>query len=215
MKYSLVFSIIVGIAVFATLVANVLSSLVAPFFVGPFMLSGGFFTFPLLYVASDILSKVYGYQASRRVAWIAMGANVLMILFIELAWSLLPGAKEPLAPLHITAAVVTVAGLVAGQIGDWGNDVTFQKLHRGGFYVQALGSSVVGQIIDSSIFVFLGLGIAFKLPLSAMLINAGSQVLFKLLVETVLFPVTNKLAKVAKKHDADAYVAAERYGIWG
>jgi uncharacterized PurR-regulated membrane protein YhhQ (DUF165 family) len=146
-----------------------------------------------------------------------MGANVLMIAMIEIAYNFLPGAKEPLAPLHITAAIVTVAGLVAGQIGDWGNDAMFALLKKGNkhFYVQAIGSSIVGQCIDSTIFVFLGLGVAFKLPLEAMLINAGSQVLFKLIVETVLFPVTTGLATLAEKHDPGAYKPAIRFGIWG
>jgi uncharacterized PurR-regulated membrane protein YhhQ (DUF165 family) len=146
-----------------------------------------------------------------------MGANLLMIGMIELAYNFLPGAKEPLAPLHVTAAIVTVAGLLAGQIGDWGNDAVFATLKKMNvrFYGQAIGSSIVGQCIDSLIFVFLGLGIAFKLPLQAMLINAGSQILFKLIVETVLFPVTAGLASLAERHDPGAYKPALRFGIWG
>jgi uncharacterized integral membrane protein (TIGR00697 family) len=215
MKRSFMFSIVCGLVVFGTLVANVMSSLVAPFFLGPFILSGGFFTFPLLYVASDIISKVYGFKASRQTSLLGLGANLFMIICFEIGYYLLPGGREALAPLHITAAIVTIAGMVAGQLGDWGNDATFQLLQRRGFYVQAIGSSVVGQVIDSVLFVFLGLGIAFHLPVRVMLINAGSQILFKLLVETVLFPVTKSLANVAKKHDPYAFQEVLKHGFFG
>jgi uncharacterized integral membrane protein (TIGR00697 family) len=201
MKRSFIFSIVCGIVVFGTLIANVMSSLIAPFYMGPFILSGGFFTFPLLYVASDIISKAYGYTASRKTSLLGLGANVLMVIVFEIGYFLLPGGKSTLSLLHTTAAIVTFAGLLAGQVGDWCNDIVFQKLKSRGFYVQAIGSSVVGQVVDSFIFVFLGLGMAFNLPLKIMLINAGSQVLFKLLIESVLFPATNKLARYALKKD--------------
>lgn len=221
MKYSFQFSLLTGLMVFATLMANILSTLVAPYSVGPFTLSGGFIVFPLVYVLSDVFSEVYGYGPSRRIAWASMAANLLMTFAFIGMYALLGEEKaKGIEQLAKNSWIIVVASIVAGQMGDWANDVVFTWLKQHpmlvptNFFMRALSSSIIGQTIDSSLFVFGGLVVAFHIPFVPALIMVGSQVLFKLLVETVFFPLTLGLKHLAKM-GRDEYTETHSYGIFG
>lgn len=220
MKYSFQFSLLTGLMVFATLMANMLSTLVAPYAIGPFTLSGGFIVFPLVYVLSDVFSEVYGYGPSRRIAWVSMAANLLMSLVFAGMYALLGGERAAgIEQLAKFSWVICIAGLVAGQIGDWANDAVFAWIKqsywiRSNFLIRALASSVVGETIDSVIFVFGGLVVAFHVPLAPALVMVGSQILFKLIVETIFFPLTLGLKKVAKM-GGDDYTTTHSFDIFG
>lgn len=221
MKYSFQFSLLTGLMVFATLMANILSTLIHPYAFGPFTLSGGFIVFPIVYVLSDVFSEVYGYKASRKIAWVSMSANLLMSLVFLGMYMFLGGERAAgIEQLAKFSWIICIAGLVAGQIGDWVNDIVFtvirqNKYFRIGFLGRALLSSVAGETIDSLIFVFGGLVIAFGVSFTPAMVMVGSQILFKLIVETVFFPLTVGLKKVAMEGDEDAYIPSKTFGIFG
>lgn len=216
--YSFYFTVLAGLMVFASLVANVLSTLVAPYKFGVFQLSGGFIIFPIVFVVSDILSEVYGYKASRRIAIASMGFNLLMSLAFFGMYALLgPERAAGIEQLAKVSWIICIAGLTAGQVGDWVDDIVFQLVReaKGPFIVRVLLSSLFGQVTDSSIFVFGGLMLAFRLPLNIAILTLVSQVICKLLVEVILFPVTVQLRKIAYKFDPDVYEKPKSYSILG
>ena len=219
MKYSFQFSLLTGLMVFATLMANILSTLVQPYAVGPFTLSGGFIVFPLVYVLSDVFSEVYGYGPSRRIAWVSMAANLLMSFAFLGMYALLGGEKASgIEQLAKFSWVIVLASLVAGQLGDWANDVVFTLMRqnmRSSFLARALLSSVAGQSIDSIIFVFGGLVVAFGVPFQVALTMVISQVMFKLLVEAAFFPLTVALKRLAIQGDEGAYRPTYTFSIFG
>ena len=221
MKYSFQFSLLAGLMVFATLMANILSTLVQPSSVGAFTLSGGFIVFPLVYVLSDVFSEVYGYGPSRRIAWISMGANLLMSLVFMFMYFLLGGEKAAgIEQLAKSSWIIVIASLAAGQLGDWANDVVFTLIKQNRFVqtpfiFRALASSVVGETVDSAVFVFGGLVLAFHIPFAPAIAVVVSQILFKLLVETAFFPLTLALKKYALKGDDNAYLPTNKFGIFG
>lgn len=53
-------------------------------------IASSFVVFPFTYIASDIFSEVYGYAWSRKISWIALFANIFMILIFKLV-TILPG----------------------------------------------------------------------------------------------------------------------------
>lgn len=219
-KYSYWYSILVGMMAFAVLMANVLSTLVAPYQLGPFSLSGGFIIFPLAYVLSDVFSEVYGYSASRKTGIMMAGMNIAMsLVFIGMYAFLGEERGAGIATLAKNNWIIVIASIVAGQIGDWANDAVFafmRQKNKGWFLTRALASSVVGETLDSLIFVFGGLVIAFGVPFQIALWTVVSQVVCKLLVETIAFPLTVFLKKVSLKvEDADVYQPAHRYTFAG
>ncbi|MCK9482445.1 MAG: VUT family protein [Bacteroidia bacterium] len=83
------FTVITAISVIGTMMAGILTTYLS----GPVNGSGGWIqasagliSFALIYVTSDIISEIYGYRASRLVAFINMGASILLTILMALAW---------------------------------------------------------------------------------------------------------------------------------
>ena len=51
---------------------------------GPFVVSGAIFVFPISYIFGDILTEVYGYNRSRKIIWTGFFCLILMSLVSEL-----------------------------------------------------------------------------------------------------------------------------------
>ncbi|MCL1992114.1 MAG: queuosine precursor transporter [Spirochaetes bacterium] len=150
------------------LMANILANTMIA--LGPFTVSAGSLTFPFTFVIASVIGEIYGYKWARRAAWTAVSMNVLMSLLIILAINL--PAPEWHDRTHFELALQNTWRIVLGSItaftaGKWINDnihAFLKKRHteKGGkplqnFIFRALGSSLVGQTIDSAIF----FGIAF------------------------------------------------------
>jgi uncharacterized integral membrane protein (TIGR00697 family) len=184
--------------------------------------NGGMVTFPITYILSDVFSEVYGYKASRRITWMAFSISIYMVLASQIAIYLpFPSWWEDqtafMAILGNTPRIV-IASLAAFQIGDWANDIIFQKLRKDyrekGFGFRALLSSVVGVAIDSAIFFF----VAFvgKMPIAALPTTVLMGVLSKVLYEIIMLPVTIFIIKKLYDYEGeDVYQPAKSLGIFG
>lgn len=163
--------------------------------------------FPITYVCSDIFSEVYGYRWSRRTAWISFALNLLMVAFFEIA-IVMPGVTD-LSVLHSTWFLL-LASLVAYMVGDFVNDVVFQKMKlRQGqkkFVVRAVLSSVIGEFCDSAVYIPLGMGVLPLLVTGSAFMTWPQigmcvliQPLIKFCFELVVSPLTSLLAKKLKR----------------
>jgi uncharacterized integral membrane protein (TIGR00697 family) len=175
---------------------------------GSLIVPAAVFVFPITYILSDVFSEVYGYRASRITAWYAFSANLLMVLIFKLV-IILPGAPfwgaENQKALEMTLDGtwrILIASLAAYMIGDFVNDVIFQKMKekQGGkrFGMRALVSSVVGEGLDSFIFIT----IAFWGTDFFSWIAILSQWCVKILYEIIILPFTVLAVKKIKKMEA-------------
>lgn len=173
----------------------------------------GTLIFPVSYIVSDIISEVYGYKASRKIAWLGFAMNLLMVVVTMLA-IILPapvwfeGADAFAATLGSTWRLL-LAGFIAYHFGSWINDVILSKmkLHnraRGGSSMQGFGarailSSIFGEIVDSAIFAVIAfLGTMSVSTLIAMIIT---QTILKVVYEVIILPVTHFCVKKAKEYE--------------
>jgi uncharacterized integral membrane protein (TIGR00697 family) len=149
---------IVGIYIASLLVANVLANQMIVVFNQT--ASAGILTFPITYILASVLAEVYGYKWARRAAWSALALNALLAGLIWLT-IMLPN-PEWFDDTHFINAVgnswrVVLASLSAFTIGKFANDRLFSHLKKGranleGFKFRAMVSSLLGHILDSSIF---------------------------------------------------------------
>jgi hypothetical protein len=131
--------------------------------VGGVVLTAGIVIFPLSYVLGDVLTEVWGYTAARRVIWLGFGCNALAVAAI---WV---GAGLPAAPfwkgqnayeeiLGQTPRIL-LASFVAYLAGEFANAFVLAKLKiltRGRWlWTRTIGSTLVGQGLDTVIFVTL------------------------------------------------------------
>jgi uncharacterized integral membrane protein (TIGR00697 family) len=119
--------------------------------------------FPLSYVLGDVLTEVWGYAAARRVIWLGFACNAVMVVAIWI------GGEVPAAPFGASqfaydevlglAPRLLFASFVAYLAGEFANAFVLAKLKiatQGRWlWVRTIGSTVVGQALDSAVFVTL------------------------------------------------------------
>ena len=249
-KRSVWFTIIVVVSVIGTLMAGLLTSFLSgpigdpntfkPVLGGWLTASAGLISFAFIYVASDIISEVYGYKASRLVAFINIGASVLLTIIMGLAWVFTKFIVDYDTPTltnvvndffgaggNIPAGgpILLVWGWVVAISGDWLNDIVFKifkkKDGQKHFFKRSFLSSVAGQLVDGVLFIpVLCLVNNYLRGTNALeyfqhvLVMFYCQVAFKLTVELLCFPLTRVLKKkmlVIEGHEA--YEEGKGYGL--
>jgi queuosine precursor transporter len=167
--------------------------------------------FPITYVFGDIFTEVYGYGASRRAIWYGFFASFILVGITALA-AVIPPAPE----YHNQAAFVAIfrpvgrivlASLIAYWAGEFANSFTLAKLKlitKGRFlWTRTIGSTIVGQGIDTIIVVFVTFyGV---LPTITMLQLVLSGYIFKVIYETVMTPLTYKIVNLLKRTEGVDY----------
>ena len=200
---SLLLVFLVVLFVSCLILSNILANEMIEVF--GYVLDAGTLLFPITYVLSDVFSEVYGYKWSRRVTWMAAAMNLLMVFLIFVATSI--PHPEWFDASHFQLALassyrIVLASIVSYFFGDLANDRVFRrmKLRRQdskGFEIRAIASSFVGELVDTTLFVF----IAFvgTMPYSEVFPMIAASVLIKTGYEVIILPVTLTVVKVVKK----------------
>lgn len=191
------------------LISNIASSKVVDF--GWFTFDGGTLLFPLSYIFGDILTEVYGYKNSRRVIWLGfLSAFVMAAMLMIIGWlPAAPGWDNQAAYdtiLGLTPRIVA-ASLLAYLCGEFANSYVLAKLKiatKGRWlWTRTIGSTVVGEFVDSVLFI----AIAFigVLPNALILTLIVSNYIFKTLIEVVFTPLTYKVVGFLKRHEGEDF----------
>ena len=176
-----------------------------------YSVGAGVFFFPISYIFGDILTEVYGYARTRRVIWAGFAALAFASL---MSWAVIALPPAPDWPHQAAYALVygqtpriVLASLTAFWAGDFVNSYVLAKLKlktAGRFlWLRTIGSTVVGQAIDSLIFyplAFLG-----EWPTQLVFAVMASNFLIKVAVEAVMTPVTYKIVGFLKRAEQEDY----------
>jgi len=191
------------------LISNVASTKIVDF--GWFTFDGGTLLFPLSYIFGDIMTEVYGYRKARRVIWLGFFSALMMSIVFIVVGKLPPAADWGNqaaydAILGLTPRIV-LASLFAYACGSFSNSLILAKMKiwtKGKYlWMRTIGSTVVGELVDSTLFILIAfLGI---LPPSLLITLILSNYIFKTLVEVVLTPVTYKVVSFLKKNEQEDY----------
>ena len=184
-------------------VANILAGIIILLPFG-FTLAAGTLVFPLTYVASNLISEIFGYKKARFTALLAIVVNVILVVIYQLAL-LIPNPafwQNGEAYQIVLGAVprIFVASTIAAFFASWLNDVIFDKMlitEKGTFTTRSVFASLVGQMLNSAIFIpiaFLG-----QVPANTMLTMYLVTVIVRMLYEIIFLPVTNLVVKIVKK----------------
>jgi len=138
------------------------------FFSIPLAFDGGTILFPLVYVLGDVLTEVYGFKTTRRVIWTGFAAMALTTLVFftlgimpaEAYWEETAGSGAYNVILGgMSYGGIVLASLSAYLIGEFSNAAILSKLkvkmNGRKLWVRTIGSSLVGQFLDTSIFVLI------------------------------------------------------------
>jgi len=191
------------------LISNVASSKIVD--LKWFTFDGGTLLFPLSYIFGDILTEVYGYKNSRGVIWVGFFMALLMsVIFIIVGK--LPAASgwnnqaAYDAILGLTPRIVC-ASLIAYFFGEFSNSYVLAKmkiLTKGKWlWTRTIGSTIVGELVDSALFIMIAFFGILPVPLLLTLII--SNYLFKTAVEILFTPLTYKVIKFLKIKESEDY----------
>jgi uncharacterized integral membrane protein (TIGR00697 family) len=182
--------------------------------VGPRPFGAGILFFPLGYVLGDILTEVYGYARARRCIWAGFAAMLFMALMslVVVALPPAPGWTGQAAYESVFGQVprIVFASITAFWAGEFANSFVLAKMKlwtKGRhLWTRTIGSTVVGQGIDSLIFYPLAFYGAPDWPVNAMLAVMLSQFLLKVGWEALLTPVTYAVVAWLKRREGiDVY----------
>jgi queuosine precursor transporter len=191
------------------LVSNITASKIIV--LGPLSFDGGTLFFPLSYILGDVLTEVYGYKITRRVIWTGFFLSLFAMLSIMLV-GVMPaapewGGQEAFdAILGLTPRII-FASLCAYIVGEFMNSFVLAKmkiLTKGKHLLARLiGSSILGEGLDTLIFVFVAFSGVFENGfLWTMII---SNFIFKIGIEIVFAPATYWLVGWLKKREHEDY----------
>lgn len=174
---------------------------------GNFIFGAGILFFPLGYVIGDILTEVYGYARARRVIWTGFAALIFMA-FMSWAVVAMPPADGWSGQASYEAVFgqvprIVVASIIAFWAGEFVNSYVMARMKvwtKGkALWSRTIGSTVVGQGVDSLIFYPVAFLFLPDWPPERVLQIALSQWLLKVLWEAALTPVTYFVVGKLKK----------------
>ncbi len=204
------YDVSVALFVAALLTANIIA--VKLISIGPFVLPAAVVIFPVSYILGDILTEVYGFRYARRAIWLGFLGNVVAVAAIFLA-GILPAplfwqGQASYDAILGFAPRLLIASFVAYLVGEFVNSTILAKMKiwtRGRhLWARTISSTVVGQGLDSLVFIVLAFGGLMAGP--ALMTSVLSQWLFKSAYEIVATPLTYAVVNALKRAEGvDAY----------
>jgi uncharacterized integral membrane protein (TIGR00697 family) len=194
----------------ALLAANITSVKLVSVF--GFIVPAGIVVFPISYIFGDVLTEVYGYAEARRVIWLGFLCNLLLVGTVWIGQAL-PAApfwdgQEAYERILGFTPRLLAASFSAYLVGEFANSAVLSRMKvvTGGrwLWMRTIGSTLVGQGLDSLVFVYL----AFwgTIPADAILSAILAQWLVKSGYEAAATPLTYRVVSYLKQKDGvDVY----------
>lgn len=191
------------------LVSNIASTKIAK--IGLFTLDGGTILFPLAYIFDDVLTEVYGYGRSRKIIWLGFGSALLMALVFGIVGALpsAAGWENQDAYMKILGQTprIVIASLIAYLCGEFLNSYVLAKMKimtKGKWlWMRTIGSTLIGELFDSAIFVIVAFAGVFERELIIQLITFNY--IFKTSVEILFTPLTYWIVNFLKRREHEDY----------
>jgi len=216
------FVIIAAIFVTCLITANIIAvkpiSLGVGFLGQPVSVPAAIVIFPVSYIFGDILTEVYGYRLARRVIWLGFFCNLIAVIAIWLG-QLLPavsvwGEQEAYESILGYTPQILSASFLAYLVGEFSNSFVLAKMKivtKGRWlWTRTIGSTIVGQGLDTAIFITIAYIGRFNLPFIATTIL--THWLLKTGYETVATPFTYAVVNFLKRKEAiDTYDYETRF----
>ena len=196
--YDLVMAAFVTILLLSNLIGASKPSYVTLPFIGEWSFGAGVLFFPVSYIIGDILTEVYGYARARRVIWTGFAALLFMAFMAWVVVQLPPAegwpGQEAYEFVFGNSWRIVLASMVAFWAGEFANSYVLAKMkvwtQGRHLWMRTIGSTVIGQGLDSLIFYPLAFWGLAGWPVELLWQVVLSQWAIKTLWEALLTPVT-------------------------
>jgi len=199
------YDLLVHIFVVLLLISNLIGQKITA--IGPVRVGGTQLLFPLTYIFGDVFTEVYGYGASRRAIWLGFFSSALLSLMcVIMVW--LPPApgwnnQDAYRTVFYQVPRMVAASLIAYWCGEFASSFVMakMKLWSGGRHLWkgTVGSTVIGQAVDTVVFMTLAFGGSLTGSLIVSLVFWSY--LFKVIYEALATPMTYVVVNLLKRHE--------------
>ena len=174
----------------------------------------GVIFFPISYIFGDVLTEVYGYGRDRRVVWAGFGALAFASLMAWVVISLPPAKSEFMATyqgqlegVFGNAWRISAGSMIAFWAGSFANSYVLAKMkiwtEGRWLWTRTIGSTLVGELVDSSLFYFIAFygvwatGDIAKVAIAQYVLKSGW--------EAVMTPVTYRVVGFLKRAENEDF----------
>ncbi|KZX11947.1 queuosine precursor transporter [Methanobrevibacter filiformis] len=199
------FAILTALSATVLIVSNLASTKMFDFFSTGLVWDGGAILFPLSYIIGDITTEFFGFERTKKVIWTSFAMNLIAVLALFIVQILPPGpgwenqlAYETIIGFMPRIVAGSLIAFVSGQILNSFVFVKIKEITKGKhFWQRAIGSSLVGDLVDTLIFTTIAfIGTISTTQFIGLLIIAYVS---KIAGETILLPVTYAVVNIFKK----------------
>lgn len=170
-----------------------------------FTVTTGVLISPLLFIAQDVSSEVYGYKQTKNMILLSFAMNLIAVILYQIAIALPASSvwanQEAFAAILGTTGRIAFASFLAYILGSLANSKIMTKMkekHPKSLFVRAMTSTIVGQLLDNAIFSFVAF--AGVIPTANIITMVVGATLFETLYEVILYPVTRAI--IARVRDS-------------
>jgi len=204
-RYSHWFLLVASIFITCLIASNIVAVKLVNMF--GLVLPAAILIFPISYIFGDVLTEVYGYRQARLVIWLGFSCNLIVVVAIWLG-QVLPAASfwdGQAAYERILGYTPRLLGasFLAYLIGEFANSFVLAKMkiatNGRWLWVRTIGSTLVGQGLDS--LVFMTLAFIGTIPLPVLSGAIVVQWLSKSAYEAIATPLTYGVVNFLKKRE--------------
>ncbi|MDX8352575.1 queuosine precursor transporter [Cognatiyoonia sp. IB215182] len=159
--------ILPGVLAMATIV--VASNILVQFLILDGLLTWGAFTYPLAFLVTDVMNRVYGPAAARKVVFAGLVVGIICSLIGSQIMLQGDGFEYPAVALRV--AIGSATAFLIAQLLDI---VVFNRLRESSWWKAPLGSTLVGSTVDTAIF----FSIAFAAVFNGLSASAAEEVMW-------------------------------------
>ena len=202
MKKSNLFILMIMLYTTCLLVSNVNAFKVIKIF--NFTLTAATLVFPITYILGDVFSEVYGNKKKKKIIYYGFICNALMVFCFYLA-IIMPYPEtfkynNEFSLVLSNTPRILIASLSGYLVGGLSNAYILnfikEKTNIKALWFRLLVSTIVGELLDSMLFVTIGFIKEYSInQIVSMII---SQAFLKILLEFIMIPVVYKIINYVK-----------------
>ena len=169
--------------------------------IGPFVTIVGILPWPVVFLLTDLLNEFYGYRAVRKLSWITAILIAYCFLIVGLSMEI-PAVNVPGSNLSDDSAYNKVFGqaqmviigsicaflvsqLLDASLFSWIKSKTGDRF----IWLRSTGSTLISQLIDSYIVLYIGFVIPGSLSFVDFMSIAPTNYVLKIMIAILLTPL--------------------------
>lgn len=191
-RKQIAFQVMAGIFITSAIVAELISCKSVPTFIAPII--AGIVPWPIVFLLTDVMNEYFGQKAVKRLSWITTGMIVFCFLLVYIAVEMPTDEGSYMSDTEFRKAfggslpimIGSITAFIVSQLIDVRLFHMFNKLLKGRWiWVRSTGSTVISQLADGFIVLFIGFYFNFQQILEYWMMGYA----FKLMVAVSLTPL--------------------------